>query len=76
MTTCPQCGTSNSDEAKNCTLCRINLYWAAHHHAELARLRQDRGLVSRPDTAAFLLASSKRVDQGSSVHGLRRAKVR
>lgn len=72
MTDCPQCGTPNSDEAKNCACCRINLYWAAHHYGELAMLRQARQLVPHPDTALFLLASSKRADQGPVANWLRR----
>ncbi len=26
MTECPQCGTMNDDDVKNCKNCRINLY--------------------------------------------------
>lgn len=72
MTDCPQCGRPNSDEAKNCASCRINLYWAAEHYRELSMLRQARQLVPRPDTAPFLLASSKRADQGPVASWLRR----
>jgi len=72
MTDCPQCGTPNSDEAKNCATCRLNLYWAAHHYAELAQLRQASLLVPRPDTACFLLESSRRADQGPIANWLRR----
>ncbi len=72
MIECPQCGTSNHDAAKNCALCRINLYWAAHHYAELSRIRQASQLAPRPDTASFLLETSKRVDTGPVAHWLRR----
>jgi hypothetical protein len=73
MIECPQCGTSNDDGAKNCASCRINLYWAAHHYAELVQLRQAGGLVPRPDTAPFLLETSQRVDNGPVAGWLRRA---
>lgn len=72
MIECPQCGTLNENEAKNCASCRINLYWAMHHHAELVQLRQAGGLVPRPDTAPFLLEASKRVDNGPVAGWLRR----
>jgi hypothetical protein len=73
MTDCPQCDTPNNEGAKNCIFCRINLYWAAHHYAELAQLRQARQLVPHANTAHFLLESSKRADQGPIAHWLRRA---
>lgn len=72
MIDCPQCGTPTSKEAKNCASCRINLYWAACHYTELARLRQTRRLAPRPDTASFLLESSKRADHGPIANWLRR----
>jgi hypothetical protein len=72
MIECPQCGTPNNDEAKNCTSCRINLYWAIHHYAELVQLRRAGGLVPRPDTAPFLRETSQRVDHGPVAGWLRR----
>ena len=72
MIECPQCGTPNNDEAKNCASCRINLYWAIHHYAELVQLRQAGGLVTRPATAPFLLETSQRVDNGPVAGWLRR----
>jgi hypothetical protein len=72
MTDCPQCGTPNNEEAKNCASCRINLYWATRHYGELARLRQASLLVPHADTARFLLESSRRVDQGPVANWLRR----
>jgi hypothetical protein len=40
--------------------CRINLYWAHQHFAELARIREQQGLTTRASTPAFLLTSHKR----------------
>ena len=64
MTECPQCGTQNEDDAKNCKSCRVNLYWAFQHYEELTKLRQERQLPPRPQTAAFLVDTSKRIDDG------------
>ena len=64
MTECPQCGTQNEDDAKNCKSCRVNPYWAFQHIDELTKLRLERKLPARPQTAAFLVDTSKRVDSG------------
>jgi hypothetical protein len=40
--------------------CRINLYWAHQHFAELARIREQQGLQTRASTPAFLLTSHQR----------------
>ncbi|GHO53114.1 hypothetical protein [Ktedonobacter robiniae] len=64
MFICPQCGESNEESAKNCRACRINLYWAAQHYAELAHIKQSQQQPSHPPTASFLLQSSQRADQG------------
>ena len=40
MTECPQCGTMNEDDIKNCKSCRVNMYWAHQHYSELASLRE------------------------------------
>lgn len=72
MIECPQCGASNADEAKNCASCRINLYWAVQHYAELTQLCRAGGPVPQPDTAPFLLETSKRVDNGPVAGWLRR----
>ena len=64
MTECPQCGTMNENDAKNCKSCRVNLYWASQHIEELTRLRQEKKLPARPQTAAFLVDTSKRIDDG------------
>ncbi len=64
MTECPQCGTVNQDEAKNCMQCRVNMYWAFQHYQELAALRETSKLPPAPETPAFLLEISQKVDQG------------
>lgn len=71
MTECPQCGTMNEDDAKNCQGCRVNLYWAFQHYEELARLREANKLAPRPQTASFLVDTSKRIDNGPHVGWLR-----
>ncbi len=67
MTECPQCGTPNEDDAKNCKNCRINLYWAFQHYEELAALRQANNLSSKPETAPFLVETSRKIDDGPTV---------
>ncbi|HEY6411193.1 MAG TPA: hypothetical protein VIY29_27355 [Ktedonobacteraceae bacterium] len=71
MTECPQCGSTNEDDAKNCSACRVNLYWAFQHYEELARLRQANKLSSRPESAPFLVETSKKIDDGPAVGWLR-----
>lgn len=71
MTECPQCGTPNEDDTKNCKGCRINLYWAFQHYEELAALRQANQLKPKPDTASFLVTTSKRIDDGPTAPWLR-----
>lgn len=70
MMKCPQCGTMNSDEAKNCGQCRINVYWASQHYSELVTTQN----VNQPDlidTPTFLVEASKRVDRGPTASWLR-----
>ncbi|MGB8346191.1 MAG: hypothetical protein WCD86_15005 [Ktedonobacteraceae bacterium] len=67
MTECPQCGASNVDDAKNCQSCRINLYWAFQHYDELARLRAANHLSPKPQSAPFLVETSKKIDDGPTV---------
>ena len=67
MTECPQCGAVNDDDAKNCKACRINLYWAFQHYQELASLRQNNQLPPRPESASFLVETSKKIDDGPTV---------
>jgi hypothetical protein len=57
---CPQCGADTPDEEWNCVSCRINLYWAHQHFAELAQIRAQQGLTTRARTPAFLLSSHQR----------------
>ncbi len=52
---CPQCGAESPDDAWNCVSCRINLYWAHQHYAELAHIRERQGLGIRASTPAFLV---------------------
>jgi hypothetical protein len=70
MTECPQCGTLNQDDSKNCKSCRVNLYWAFQHYEELAALRSANNLPAKPETAAFLVETSKKIDDGPAVNWL------
>ena len=70
MTECPQCGTPNQDDAKNCQSCRINLYWAFQHYEELTAIRQSNQLTPRPETAPFLIETSQKIDNGPTVNWL------
>ena len=67
MAECPQCGSVNEDDSKNCRACRINLYWAFQHYEELAALRQANQLTTRPESPVFLLETSQRIDEGPTV---------
>jgi hypothetical protein len=71
MTKCPQCGALNEDHVKNCSGCRVNMYWAFQHYEELAFLREASKLAPRPDTSPFLIETSKRIDAGPAVGWLR-----
>jgi hypothetical protein len=71
MIECPQCGTMNEDDVKNCRGCRVNMYWAFQHYEELAAIREAHRLAPRPDTAPFLIETSKRIDAGPPVGWLR-----
>jgi len=71
MTKCPQCGTMNEDDVKNCRGCRVNMYWAFQHYEELAALREANRLAPRPETSPFLIETSKRIDKGPAVGWLR-----
>ncbi len=72
MTECPQCGIMNDDDVKNCTGCRINMYWAFQHYEELATLRQANQLPPSPQSASFLVETSKKIDDGPTVDWLRK----
>ncbi len=67
MTECPQCGTMNEDDIKNCQGCCVNMYWAFQHYEELTAIRKANKLASRPDTSPFLAETSQRVDTGPTV---------
>lgn len=69
---CPQCGAETPDEEWNCVSCRINVYWASQHYADLAGVRQRQGLRASPATPSFLLqahasAMDERADKGGKV---------
>jgi len=70
MVTCPQCGAINEETVKNCRECRINLYWAFQHYEELAAIRAANQVRPRPETPAFLIATSQRSDVGPTVSWL------
>ena len=57
---CPQCGAQTPDEEWNCVSCRINLYRAHQHFAELAQIRERQGLTTHASTPSFLLSSHQR----------------
>jgi hypothetical protein len=57
---CPQCGAEAPEDSWNCPTCRINLYWASQHYAELTHIRSAQGLVSPPNTPPFLVNVSTR----------------
>jgi len=61
----------NEDDIKNCRTCRINMYWAFQHYEELTALREASKLAPRPETASFLIETSKRIDEGPTVGWLR-----
>ncbi len=71
MNECPQCGTLNEDDVKNCKSCRINLYWAYQHYEELAALRTANHLAPKPQSAPFLVETSKKIDDGPTAGWLR-----
>ena len=71
MTVCPQCGAENEDDIKNCKSCRVNMYWAFQQYSELAALREANKLPSRPQSASFLVETSKKIDDGPTAGWLR-----
>jgi hypothetical protein len=62
----------NDDDVKNCAGCRINMYWAFQHYEELAALRQANQLPPSPQSASFLVETSKKIDDGPTVDWLRK----
>jgi hypothetical protein len=73
---CPQCGADTPEEEWNCVSCRINLYWAHQHFAELAHIRERQGLTTRASTPAFLLTSHQREMGARARRGGQENKVR
>jgi len=61
----------NEDDVKNCRKCRVNLYWAYQHYEELATLRTANALAPKPETATFLVETSKKIDDGPTAGWLR-----
>jgi serine acetyltransferase len=48
---CPQCGTQTLDDEWNCQSCRMNVYWASQHYADLANMRLgDRSVIAAGST--------------------------
>jgi hypothetical protein len=47
------------------------MYWAFQHYEELAVIRQANKLATRPETALFLVETSKKIDEGPTVGWLR-----
>jgi len=47
------------------------MYWAFQHYAELASLRESNQLPPRPQSAEFLVETSKNIDDGPTVGWLR-----
>jgi len=69
---CPQCGAETLDDEWNCASCRINVYWASQHYADLARIREHQGLSVAAETPSFLVeahqhAMSERANRGGQV---------
>jgi uncharacterized protein with PIN domain len=46
-----------SKDEWTCVSCRVNLYWAHQHFAELARIREHQGLDAHAHTPPFLVNS-------------------
>lgn len=57
---CPQCGADTPDSGWNCVSCRINLYWAVRHYADLASIREQQGLSPSTASPAFLLDTHRK----------------
>jgi hypothetical protein len=69
---CPQCGAETPDEEWNCVHCRMNVYWASQHYADLAGIRQRQGLAAAAPTPSFLIkvheaAMNERANRGGRV---------
>ena len=69
---CPQCGAETPDGDWNCSVCRINVYWASQHYADLAGIRRRQGLPVGAITPPFLIhahesAMSERAHRGGRI---------
>jgi hypothetical protein len=74
---CPQCGAHIPDQEWNCSVCRINVYWASRHYEDLVGIRQRDGLPTAPDTPAFLRrAHQSAMEERASRGGVAEPKVR
>jgi hypothetical protein len=74
---CPQCGAEVPDAEWNCPECRINVYWASQHYADLARVRQGFELPSVTDTPEFLRhAHELAMNERAEIGGLAEHRVR
>jgi hypothetical protein len=47
------------------------MYWAFQHYEELAALRESNQLPPRPQSAPFLVETSKKIDDGPTAGWLR-----
>jgi hypothetical protein len=47
------------------------MYWAYQHYEELSAIRQANRISPRPETPAFLIETSTRIDEGPTVGWLR-----
>lgn len=66
---CPQCGTETPDDEWNCGSCRMNVYWASQHYADLARIRQQQGIPGTADTPRFLVRAHENAMTERAPHG-------
>jgi hypothetical protein len=74
---CPQCGEQTPDYEWNCASCRMNVYWASQHYADLAGIRRQEGLQDSADTPPFLrLAHASAMDYRATRGGKVEHKVR
>jgi hypothetical protein len=67
---CPQCDAETPDDEWNCVACRVNLYWAHQHYAELARIRAQQNLDTQPSTPPFLVKAHRRELSARAKRGL------
>lgn len=74
---CPQCGAETPDQEWNCVSCRMNVYWASQHYAELTRIRRQQGLPEGAASPGFLVqAHATAMDERAQHGGRAEHKVR